>query len=81
MSIIRSMNYFGQVILEILENNQLKSYFGNSEISILSPFFEISKRRKLTLQTHVLNFKMNISREPLTLEQQMSSFDKNSFIN
>ena len=40
--IMRSMNYFGQVILEILENNQLKSYFGNSEIAILSPFLEIS---------------------------------------
>ena len=25
------MNYFGQVILETLENNQLESYFGNSE--------------------------------------------------
>ena len=36
------MNYFGQVILETLENNQLKSYFGNSEIEILSPFLEIS---------------------------------------
>ena len=36
------MNYFGQVILEILENNQLKSYFGNSEIVILSSFLEIS---------------------------------------
>ena len=34
------MNYFGQVILEILENNQLKSYFGNSEITILSSFFK-----------------------------------------
>ena len=40
--IMRSMNYFGQVILEILENNQLRSYFGNSEIVILSPFLEIS---------------------------------------
>ena len=41
--IMRSMNYFGQVILEILENNQLKSYFGDSsEITILSPFLEIS---------------------------------------
>ena len=36
------MNYFDQVILEILENNQLKNYFGNSEIAILSPFLEIS---------------------------------------
>ena len=36
------MNYFGQVILEILENNQLKSYIGNSEIATLSPFREIS---------------------------------------
>ena len=40
--IMRSMNYFDQVILEILENNQLKNYFGNSEIAILSPFLEIS---------------------------------------
>ena len=36
------MNYFGQVILEILENNQLKRYFGNSETAILSSFLEIS---------------------------------------
>ena len=36
------MNYFGQVILEILENNQLKSYFENSEIAILSSFLKIS---------------------------------------
>ena len=36
------MNYFGQEILEILENNQLKTYFGNSEIAILFPFLEIS---------------------------------------
>ena len=57
------MNYFGQMILEILENNQLKSYFGNSEITILSPFLEISERRKLTLQNHVLNFQIHISRE------------------
>ena len=28
-SIIGSINYFGQVALEILENNLLKSYFGN----------------------------------------------------
>ena len=27
---------FGQVILQILENNHLKSYFENSEIAILS---------------------------------------------
>ena len=36
------MDYFGLVILEILENNQLKSYFGGSEKAILSPFLEIS---------------------------------------
>ena len=36
------MNYFGQVILEILENNQLTSYFGHSEIAILSTYLEIS---------------------------------------
>ena len=30
------MDYFGQVILEILENNQIKSYFANSEIVIFS---------------------------------------------
>ena len=41
-SIIGSMNYLGQVFLEILENNELKSYFGNSEIEILSSFLEIS---------------------------------------
>ena len=33
------------------------------------------------MQNHVLNFKMHISREQLILEQQMSSFDKKSFIN
>ena len=75
------MNNFGQVILEILEKNQLKSYFGNWEIAILFPFLEISWRRKLTLQNHVLNFKMHISRETLILEKTMSSFDKKSFIN
>ena len=52
-SIMRSMNYFGQVFLEIWENNQLKSYFGNSEIEILNPFLEISEHRKLTLQNVV----------------------------
>ena len=36
------MNYFGQVILEILEKKQLKSYLWNSEIAILSSFLEIS---------------------------------------
>ena len=36
------MNYFGQVILEILENNQLKSYFGNSVNSDFVSFLEIS---------------------------------------
>ena len=40
-SIMGSMNYFGQVVLEILENDLLKSYFGNSEIEILSAFLEI----------------------------------------
>ena len=40
--IMRSMNYFGQVILEILENNQLKSYFGNSVNSDFVSFLEIS---------------------------------------
>ena len=47
------MNYFGQVVLEILENDLLKSYFGNSEIEILSAFLEIYKQRKLTLQNRV----------------------------
>ena len=32
------MNYFHQVVLVIVEDNQLKSYFGNLEIEILSPF-------------------------------------------
>ena len=35
------MNYFGQVVYEILENKLLKSYFGNLEIEILSPFPKI----------------------------------------
>ena len=38
---------------EIFENNYLKSYFGNLEIEIRSPFLEISKRPKLTLQNHI----------------------------
>ena len=46
------MNYFGRVVLEILENNLLKSYFGNSEIEILFPFLEICSRRKLSLSNH-----------------------------
>ena len=28
---MRSMNYFNQVILEIMESNELKTFFGNSE--------------------------------------------------
>ena len=52
-SIMRSMNYFGQVFLEILENNYLKSYFGSSEIEILSTFLQISERWKLNLQNHI----------------------------
>ena len=36
------MNYFAQVILEILEYIYLKSYFENLEIEILSPFLQIS---------------------------------------
>ena len=36
-----SMNYFGQVVLEIVENNLLESYFTNLEIEILSAFLEI----------------------------------------
>ena len=36
------MNYFGQVILERMEINHLKSYFGNSKIVILSSFVAIS---------------------------------------
>ena len=32
------------------------------------------------MQKHVLNFKMHISREPLILEQEMSSFDQKSFM-
>ena len=63
-SIMGSINYFGQVALGILENNQLKSYSGNSEIETLSTFLEISQQRKLTLQNHVFfkkkNFKIYI---------------------
>ena len=42
-----------KLVLEILENNQLKSYFGNLKIEIFSPFLEISYRQKLTLQNNV----------------------------
>ena len=38
------MNYFGQVVFEILQkDNQLKSYFWNSEIEILSDFLKFLK--------------------------------------
>ena len=40
------MNYFGQVILEILENNQLKTHFGNSVIAI-SHFLKFVKGENL----------------------------------
>ena len=63
------MNYFDQVVLEIWENNQLKSSFRNPEIEILSPNYSFT------------NFKMHIPREPVILEQQMSLFGKKSFIN
>ena len=33
------MNYFDQVVLEILENNQLKSSFGNPEIDFVPKLF------------------------------------------
>ena len=33
------MDYFCQEVLEILKNNQLKSYFGNSEIEMFSLFY------------------------------------------
>ena len=36
-----SVNYSGQVALEILEKNLLKSYFENFEIEILPQFLEI----------------------------------------
>ena len=43
-SIMKSMNYFGQVVFEILQkNSQLKSYFGKSEIEILSDFLKFLK--------------------------------------
>ena len=41
-SIMESMSYFGEVVHEILENNQMKSYFGVLEIEFLSPFLEVS---------------------------------------
>ena len=63
------MNYFDQVVLEIWENNQLKSSFRNPEIEILSRNYSFT------------NFKMHILREPVILEQQMSLFGKKSFIN
>ena len=37
------MNYFDQVVLEMWENNQLKSYIRNSEIQILYPFLDFLK--------------------------------------
>ena len=36
------MSYFGQVVLEILENNLLESYSEDLEMQILYPFLEIS---------------------------------------
>ena len=37
-----AMYYFGQLVLEIFENNYLKSYFRLSEWEILYPFLETS---------------------------------------
>ena len=41
-----SMNYFGQVALEILEKNLLKSYFENLEIEILPKCMKFRKGEK-----------------------------------
>ena len=35
---MESMIYFGKMVLEILENNQLKSYFGNSNRDFVPTF-------------------------------------------
>ena len=48
-----SMNYFGQVVLKIAENNLLESYFRNLE---MSAFLEIYERRKLTFYNHAFVF-------------------------
>ena len=37
-----SMNYIGQVVQEILQNNYLKTNFENLEIRDFVPLFEIS---------------------------------------
>ena len=52
-SIMGSMNYFGQVVLEIVENNLLESYFRNLE---MSAFLEIYERRKSTFYNHAFVF-------------------------
>ena len=81
-SIMVSMNYFGQVVLEILENDQLKSNFENSEIEVLSPFLVISLRNKTNLVKSCifLKFIIYISREPVLLESQRDYFEILSLI-
>ena len=39
LSIMLSINYFGQVVQEILQNNNLQIYFGISEITGFVPTF------------------------------------------
>ena len=66
-----SMNYFGQVVQEILQNNYLKSNFENSKIRDFAPTFWNFIGAKFSKKTPCfLNFKciMHISREPLMLE-------------
>ena len=37
------MNYFGQVVLEVLVNNYLKSYIESSEMQVFSPLLDFLK--------------------------------------
>ena len=45
-----SMNYFGQVIQEILQNNYLKTNFENLKIRDFSQLFKISEGRNFPLK-------------------------------
>ena len=69
------MNYFGQALLEILENNW-KSIFETGKERFCSHFLKFLTEENQPCKIMFFNFKMHTSREPVILEQQMSSFGK-----
>ena len=54
------MNYFGQVFLEILENNKLKSYFGNSRNFVLISWNFLTVKIKLAKSCFFVFFKKTL---------------------